>query len=95
MTPSTEQLTNTPPVETAQQRFDRVYITSSELCRTLRVTRPAIMQARRRRLLPDPIAVNGASLYVWERAHLQPYVDAWRIVLNARRSNAGAGAAHA
>lgn len=72
--------------ETTQERFDRLYITSSEICRDLGVTRPSILQARRRNLLPEPITLHGC-LYIWERAAVAPYVDAWRIILNARRSN--------
>lgn len=73
--------------ETAQERFNRLYITSSEICRVLGVTRPAVMQARRRKLLPDAVAVNGTGLYIWERHTAQPYIDAWRLMLNVRRNN--------
>lgn len=85
--------------ETPQQRFDRLYVTSSELCRDLGVTRPAILQARRRGLLPEPIAVNpqatasSAGLYIWERAIVQPYVDAWRLILTTRRNHTASIAA--
>lgn len=76
-----------PAGETPQARFDRLYISSSEICQNLGVTRPSILQARRRNLLPEPITIHGC-IYIWERATVQPYVDAWRIVLTARRSNA-------
>lgn len=84
---------NVPSVEqpeTAQQRFDRVYITSTEICKDLRVARSVLLGARRRNLLPEPIAINGRSIYVWERAHVSPFVEAWRIMLSARRSIASA-----
>lgn len=72
--------------ETAQQRFDRLYISSSEICRALGVTRTTVLSARRRRLLPEPIAVNGSTLYIWERHTAQPYIDAWRLILDTRRN---------
>lgn len=75
-----------PALETPQQRFERLYITSSEICRDLRVTRPSVKLARDRGLLPEPIAINGGSLYIWERNIAQPFVDAWRIILNTRRT---------
>lgn len=71
--------------ETAQQRFDRLYITSSEICRSLGVTRTTVLQARRRKLLPEPVAVNGCTLYIWERHTAQPFIDAWRVILSTRR----------
>jgi hypothetical protein len=74
--------------ETAEERFHRLYITSGELCKELRVTRPSILQARRRQLLPDPIAVNGTSVFIWERETLAPYVAAWRLILDTRRTYA-------
>lgn len=76
----------TPPdSESAQQRFDRLYITSSEICRELGVTRTTVLAARRRKLLPEPIAVNGCTLYIWERATARPFIDAWRVILQTRR----------
>lgn len=70
----------------AQKRFNETYITSAEICRELRVTRPSIMQARKRGLLPEPIAVNGSAIYIWERAAIAENLSAWRIILTARRS---------
>lgn len=75
-------------VESAQDRFDRLYITSGEICRSLNVSRPTVLQARRRKLLPDPIRVCGDAIYVWEREHVQPYLDAWRVILGVRRAAA-------
>jgi hypothetical protein len=78
----------TPPdSETAQQRFDRLYIASSEICRELGVTRTTVLAARRRGLLPEPIAVNGCTLYIWERHVARPFIDAWKVILNTRRNH--------
>jgi hypothetical protein len=77
-------------IETAQQRFDRLYITSTEICIDLGVARPSIMQARKRGLLPDPIFVNDGTICIWERDAVKPKLDAWRLMLDVRRSNSGA-----
>lgn len=69
----------------AQQEFDDTYITSSEIGKELNVCRATIVQARRKGLLPDPIVVNGAQIYIWKRAIVRPYLDAWKLMLQARR----------
>ena len=71
--------------KTAQQEFDEVYITSSEIVQELGVCRATLVNARRRGLLPDPIVVNGAQIFVWKRDVVRPYLDAWRLMLQARR----------
>ena len=71
--------------KTAQQEFDEMYITSSEIGQELGVCRATLVNARRRGLLPDPIIVNGAQIFIWKRDVVRPYIDAWRIMLQARR----------
>jgi hypothetical protein len=71
--------------DTAQTRFDQKYITSREILRRLKITRPSISQARRRNLLPDAIEVSG-TLLIWERDKVEPYLKAWETILTARRS---------
>lgn len=68
----------------AQREFDERYITSSEVMRKMNVTRTSILAARRTKKLPDPIDIQG-KIFIWERAKLQPYLDAWKIVLDVRR----------
>jgi hypothetical protein len=62
----------------AQIEFNKKYVSSSELQRELSVTRSAIMYARRRNQLPEPIVVNEGQLCLWERAVLKPYLDKWK-----------------
>lgn len=69
----------------AQEKFDNTYISSSEICRELGVTRATIVNARRRGLLPDPVIVNDIQLYLWERETVQPYLNAWSLMLKSRR----------
>ncbi len=74
-----------PVVETtAQQRFDKHYINSVEIAQMLGVTRAAVMYARKRGILPEPIVVNNCQIFVWERAAVTPYVDAWHNTIKRR-----------
>lgn len=69
----------------AQARFDQMYISSTEITTELGVSRVAVLQARRRGLLPEPVVVNQTQIYLWERATVKPFLDAWRINLASRR----------
>lgn len=80
----------TAAAERAQARFDRAYISSGEICRRVRVSRATVLQARRRGLLPDPVAIDNANVYVWEREAVEPYLAAWELLLGVRRNNAAA-----
>lgn len=67
-----------------QKKFDEQYITSSEIMQTLNVTRTSILSARRTKKLPDPIDIQG-KIFIWERDKVTPYLNAWKIILDARR----------
>lgn len=70
----------------AQARFDERYITSSEICELMNVTRASVLLARRRGVLPDPIKVQGSVLFIWERTpEFMAAFDAWKTTLEARR----------
>lgn len=71
--------------KTAQERFDEMFITGSEIQSRLSVNRSTILNARRRGLLPDPIVVRGTRAFIWEREKVTPYLDAWQIALSSRR----------
>lgn len=68
----------------AQREFDERYITSSEIMKTMGVTRTTILWARRTGKLPDPIDIHG-KIFIWERDKVKPYLDAWKVVLDVRR----------
>lgn len=70
--------------ETAQERFNRTYISASEIIEILNVHRSTLLYARRTGKLPEPIIVNDQVL-LWERESVQPYIAAWKIILDARR----------
>jgi len=68
----------------AQKKFNEKYITSSEIMQTLNVTHTSILSARRTKKLPDPIDIQG-KIFIWERDKVTPYLNAWKMVLDARR----------
>lgn len=60
----------------AQETFNKTYVTSTEIGRRLGVTRSAVIQARQKGLLPDPIFVEN-HLVLWERDKVEPHVREW------------------
>jgi predicted DNA-binding transcriptional regulator AlpA len=68
-----------------QTEFDKKYISSSEIMSTCGVTRTAVFAARKKGKLPDPIYIQG-QIYIWERAMVQDYLNAWRIIIDTRRA---------
>lgn len=67
-----------------QQEFDKRYITTSEIVETLGISRSTVHVARVSGKLPDPIDVHG-QVFIWERARVQEYLDAWKLMLDTRR----------
>lgn len=75
------------PVGSAHTRFHDQYITSSEICEILGISRMALMQARKRHdtALPDAIEIRRPKLFLWERAVALPIVHEWKKTLDAKR----------
>jgi len=71
--------------KTSQERFDELYITSTEIQEELGVKRSTILNARRRGMLPDPIEVRGVRAFIWERERTRPFLEAWKVSLASRR----------
>lgn len=71
----------------AQRAFDEWFISSSEIMKTLNVSRTTILSARRTGKLPGAIDIQG-KIFIWDRDRIKPYLDAWKIVLDARRGTA-------
>jgi len=61
---------------TAQEIFDSKYVTSSDIARRLCVTRSAVIQARQKGKLPDPIFIEN-HLVIWERATIEVHILQW------------------
>lgn len=72
-------------MSTPQEEFDAIYITSSEICEYLSISRSTIVQGKGRGLLPEPITINGAQIQLWKREQVMPHLDAWKLMLQARR----------
>lgn len=68
-----------------QKEFDAKYITGHEIQKDMKVTRTAILYARKRGALPDPIVVHGSGTFIWERKSVKPFLDSWKISLASRR----------
>lgn len=69
----------------AQLYFEQTYITAAQIIRELGISRSALLYARRRGLLPDPIIINDGRIYIWEREHIQENLDAWKRMLDIRK----------
>lgn len=69
----------------AQDRFDKAYITSSEIAQRLSVTRPAIHFRRKAGLLPNAITVPGNQLFIWERDFIEPHLRKWEEQLQSKK----------
>lgn len=67
-----------------QLQFDRRYITTGEIMRKLGISRSSVHMARVAGRLPDAVDVQGHT-FIWERAAITPYLDAWHTVIKARR----------
>lgn len=74
-------------MSTSQQEFDNRYITTSEIVKTLGVSRSTVHVARITGKLGDPIDVHG-QVYIWDRATIKPYLDAWKLMIDTRRGAA-------
>lgn len=69
----------------AQERFDKAYITSTEIGQRLQVTRPAIHFRRKAGLLPGAIRVSDNQLFIWERDKIEPHLLEWEQQQNSKR----------
>lgn len=63
----------------AQKEFDKNYITSTEIAEEVGVSRPSVLNARRRGVLPDPISVGDDRIYIWDRQRARPHIDNWKM----------------
>jgi hypothetical protein len=74
----------------AQNEFDKKYVTSSEICSTLQICRTTLLQARRAGRLPDAVVVGDGQICLWEREVVTPYLNAWKVILDVRRGGVAA-----
>lgn len=78
----------TPESFIAQQEFDEKYITSSEVCKLLDMSRPVLLHHRKKGKLPNEILLQNGQLVLWERKFIAPYLETLSQARNARRITA-------
>lgn len=65
----------------AQEEFDKKYMSTTEVCLQLKVHRTTVLLALRTGRLPDAIVLrrpNGEpQVMIWERETIQPYLTEW------------------
>lgn len=71
----------------AQQRFNEIYISSTQIMIDLNISRATLLYARTKGILKDceAISVNDGQLYLWERSLIQPKLDTWKEIIDYRR----------
>lgn len=67
----------------AEADFKARYITTPEILKRLRIARSTLLLARRTGRLPGGFPIYG-QLYVWERAGVEPYLQAWELMRSAK-----------
>lgn len=70
----------------SQEEFDKKYITSTEIAKSLNVSRASVCNAVSRGLLPEPVTLNNGSMTIFVREKVTPFVEAWRTVLDVKRA---------
>jgi hypothetical protein len=64
---------------TAQAEFDQKYVSSTELCQTLGLSREGLRVARERCGWPEPVRVlrpdGGVLVHLWDRQRVWPHVE--------------------
>lgn len=78
------------PLPTAQARFEQQYTTSAEIAERVGVSRAAVAIARAAGHLPDAIVLGPGLPVLWERAALEPHLEAWCKLRKARNDRKGA-----
>lgn len=71
-----------------QRRFDQLYISSTDICQRLGVSRVQLFSRKKRGDLPGAVVVNGAQITLWERAKIEPHLQEWETEIEKRKSRA-------
>lgn len=73
--------------KTAQQEFDEMYITSSEITEMLDISRSSLLRARRRGQLPQPIMIGSTerpAVVFWRRIDVAGILQSWKKQLSGK-----------
>jgi hypothetical protein len=65
--------------------FNDTYITSTEICKFLKIPRATLVSGKRSGKLPDPIEVPHVALTIWNRDKVFPFIVRWKESLDQRR----------
>lgn len=72
---------------TPQQKFNKDYITASEIMEQLGISRAALLYARVRGRITEPqIVVNHGRLLIWERKDVDVLLAEWKNEIDSRKS---------
>ena len=61
---------------TEKDLFEKLYVTSSEICEKYHIARTVLHDAQMRGLIPVGITVAN-MIVIWRREHLAPYLQRW------------------
>lgn len=63
-----------------QKEFDENYIGINNIAKEMGLTTNAVVAAKNRGLLTNPILVHGRGkpVYLWKRSHLKPILEQWK-----------------
>lgn len=65
--------------------FEKMFISSTEICKRLLINRSALAYARKAQNWPEPIIIDGINLHLWDREQVTPLIEEWEAKLNRRR----------
>lgn len=72
-----------------QERFDQTYISTTEICQRLGVSRTTIFHGARTGKLPESIMIRrsdgGIHILLWLRAEAEPMMVEWAKSIAARK----------
>lgn len=73
-----------------QEEFDNKFITSTEVCSDLGVTRTYIFTNIRSKRFPEPLVIRrangGTHIVLWLREEVQPIIEQCRLDIAAREA---------
>jgi len=67
-----------------QQEFDRMYMSSTELCEKVGCNRSTLLHARRQGKTPAPIKAEGIGTFIWKRDEAEVFIKQWKAERKAR-----------
>lgn len=73
-----------------QERFDKTYISSSEICQRLGINRSSVFYGIRNGKLPEGITIKrpdgGVHIILWIRADAEPLLADWQKAIESKKA---------